>query len=84
VSVARDALPAMGEGHYYLADLVGLEVVTTQGAALGVVREWLSNGPQDVMQVSGERVRLIPWVPTVVTKVDLAAKRIEVQWEADW
>ncbi|HEU4645301.1 MAG TPA: ribosome maturation factor RimM [Burkholderiales bacterium] len=84
VSVARDALPAMGEGHYYLADLIGLQVVNAQGTQLGVVRQWLSNGPQDVMQVSGERVRLIPWVPSVVTKVDLEAKRIEVQWGADW
>jgi len=27
---------------------------------------------------------LVPWVPTVVKKVDLEAKRIEVEWGADW
>jgi hypothetical protein len=38
----------------------------------------------DVMEVAGERTRLLPWVPTVVKQVDLEAKRIEVEWEADW
>ena len=84
VSVPREALPEAGEGHYYLADLLGLEVVNAKGERLGVVRQWLTNGPQDVMEVTGDRVRLLPWVPAVVKRVDLEAKRIEVAWEADW
>jgi 16S rRNA processing protein RimM len=84
IEVARAALPDADDGRYYLADLVGLEVVNRQGEKLGVVRQWLTNGPQDVMELAGDRVRLIPWVPTVVQQVDLAAKRIEVEWEADW
>ncbi|MGH8688850.1 MAG: ribosome maturation factor RimM [Burkholderiales bacterium] len=84
VSVAREALPPPGEGHYYLVDLVGMQVVNGSGVAFGVVRQWLTNGPQDVMEVEGERLRLLPWVPTVVKQVDLEAGRIEVEWEADW
>ncbi|MEO8718638.1 MAG: ribosome maturation factor RimM, partial [Burkholderiales bacterium] len=84
ISVPRAALPAAGEGHYYLADLLGLEVVNAQGVAFGTVRQWLTNGPQDVMEVAGERTRLLPWVPAVVKNVDLEAKKIEVEWEADW
>jgi 16S rRNA processing protein RimM len=84
VSVPRAALPEAGEGHYYLADLVGLEVRNMQGVAFGVVRQWLTNGPQDVMEVAGDRIRLIPWVAAVVKAVDLEAGRIEVEWEADW
>lgn len=84
ISLPRDALPQAGEGHYYLIDLLGLEVVNAQGVAFGRVRQWLTNGPQDVMEVAGERTRLLPWVPTVVKRVDLEAKRIEVEWEADW
>src|SRR6058998_3995970 len=38
VSVRRGSLPEPGEGHYYLADLVGLEVVNERGEALGVVK----------------------------------------------
>src|SRR5919205_2683864 len=66
VCVRRDALPEVGEGHYYLADLVGLEVVNEQGERLGTVREWTSNGAQDVMEVKGERTHRIPWVAAIV------------------
>jgi 16S rRNA processing protein RimM len=84
VSVARAALPEPGEGYYYLADLLGLDVVNARGEKLGVVQRWISNGPQDVMELAGDPVRLLPWVAGVVKKVDLEAGRIEVEWEADW
>jgi 16S rRNA processing protein RimM len=84
VAVQRAALPEPGEGRYYLADLVGLEVVNESGAALGVVTRTYSNGAQDVIEVTGERTRLIPWVAAVVRQVDLAKKRVEVEWGADW
>jgi 16S rRNA processing protein RimM len=84
VSVERGALPEVEEGHYYLTDLVGLEVVNEQGERLGTVKQWITNGAQDVMEVAGERSRLIPWVATIVREVDLGAKRIVVDWGADW
>lgn len=84
ISVPRAALPEANDGRYYLADLVGLEVVNGQGERLGVVRQWFTHGPQDVMEIEGERTRLLPWVPAVVKQVDLEAKRIEVDWGADW
>jgi 16S rRNA processing protein RimM len=85
VAVAREALPEPEEGHYYLADLIGLEVVNTQGAALGVVERLFSNGAHDVMEVAaGDARRLLPWVDAVVRKVDLGAGHIEVEWDVDW
>jgi len=87
VSIPR---PEAGDGRYYWDDLVGLEVVNSQGLVLGVVKGMFSNGAHDVMEVSvmepsGERARLLPWVPEVVVKkVDLPGKRIEVDWGADW
>jgi 16S rRNA processing protein RimM len=84
VSVPRAELPEAGEGHYYLADLVGLEVVNGSGVALGVVKRLFSNGAQDVMELAGNRTRLLPWVPAVVKRVDLSARRVEVEWQADW
>ena len=84
VSVRRAALPEAGEGHYYLGDLVGLEVVNASGVALGFVKQMFTNGAQDVMEVAGDRTRLLPWVAAVVKRVDLSARRIEVEWQADW
>jgi len=77
--------PHPGEGRYYWSDLVGLEVVNAQGIVLGVVKGMFSNGAHDVMELSGEKQRLLPWVQgVVVKKVDLPEKRIEVDWGADW
>jgi 16S rRNA processing protein RimM len=84
VLVQRDALPEAEAGHYYLADLVGLEVVNEQGVVLGVVRQWMFNGAQDVMEVAGDRMRLIPWIASVVRDVDLQNKRIQIEWQEDW
>ena len=84
VAVRRDALPEPEKGKYYLADLVGLEVVNEQGAPLGVVTRTYSNGVHDVIEVAGDRTRLIPWVAVVVKEVDLPKKRIQVEWGADW
>ena len=84
VSVRREALADPGEGHYYHADLVGLEVVNGRGELLGTVKRLFSNGAQDVMELSGAKERLLPWVPAVVKKVDLSKRQIEVEWGADW
>lgn len=84
VAVERAALADPGEGHYYLADLIGLEVRNEQGERLGTVKQWLSNGAQDVMEVVDSRTRLIPWVSAVVKEVDLTAGRVVVAWGADW
>jgi 16S rRNA processing protein RimM len=84
VSIERAALPEAEEGHYYLADLVGLDVVNEQGERLGTVKQWTTNGAQDVMELAGERTRLIPWVSAIVKQVDFAGRRIVVEWGADW
>jgi len=81
VSIPR---PEAGEGRYYWTDLLGLEVVNEQGVVLGVVTRMSSNGVHDVMELAGERVRLLPFVPAYVRQVDLQNRRIEVEWGADW
>jgi 16S rRNA processing protein RimM len=85
IAVPRAALPEPADGIYYWADLVGLEVVNLQGLVLGVVKGMVSSGAQDVMELTGaQRTRLLPWVPAIVKRVDLEARRIEVDWGADW
>jgi 16S rRNA processing protein RimM len=84
VYVRREAMPALKAGHYYLADLVGLEVLNERGEALGVVKRWMFNGVQDVMEVAGDKTRLIPWTASVVRDVDLRKRQIHIEWGADW
>ena len=85
LAVPREALPAAAPGEFYWADLVGLDVVNAAGESLGQVQGLFSTGANDVMRVGeGKGERLLPFIATVVRKVDLAARRIEVEWELDW
>jgi 16S rRNA processing protein RimM len=85
VYVRREVMPALEAGHYYLTDLVGLEVVNEQGVLLGKVKRWMFNGAQDVMEVAEDgRVRWLPWIAEVVKNVDLQKRQIDVAWGADW
>lgn len=85
LAVARDRLPPPAAGEYYWADLVGLDVVTTGGVALGRVDHMMATGANDVMVVRGERERLLPFVPgQFVSEVDLAGGRIVVDWDPDF
>jgi 16S rRNA processing protein RimM len=85
VALPRDALPETGPNEYYWADLIGLEVVNTEGASLGTVASLFSNGAHDVMRIeAGKDERLVPFVGAVIRNVDLGRGRIEVEWGADW
>jgi 16S rRNA processing protein RimM len=88
VSVRRGAMAEPGKGLYYHADLLGLEVVNEQGEVLGEVKRLFTNGAQDVMEVQGRgseaKMHLLPWVPAVVKEVNLAERKIRVDWGADW
>ncbi len=84
VAVPASALPSLGEGEYYWAQLEGLKVRNTEGLLLGVVSHLFETGANDVLVVQGERERLIPYIAEVVRKIDLANEVIEVDWDADF
>ena len=84
LTVPRETLPPAPENEYYWSDLIGLDVINTKGVAFGKVKELLESGAHDVLVVSGDRERLIPFVGQIVKKVDLAAGTLEVDWEADY
>ena len=84
IAVARDVLPAAGNGVYYWADLEGLRVVHRDGTDLGRVAYLLETGSNDVLVTSGKPERLIPFIlGEVVLDVDLANGVIRVEWELD-
>jgi len=84
IAVAADELKPPPPGSYYWRDLIGMDVITTAGAALGVVHGLAETGSNDVLRVRGDRERLIPFVVGLyVTDVDLQARRITVDWHPD-
>ncbi|HVR91219.1 MAG TPA: ribosome maturation factor RimM [Novosphingobium sp.] len=51
LTVPRDALPPLGEGEYYHADLLGLPAVSTDGADLGRCIAVENFGAGDVLEI---------------------------------
>jgi len=86
VEVPRESLPREGDGEVYLADLPGCQVVNTKGVALGTVQDVEGFGAHPLLRVrdAGGTERLIPLVAAYVNGVDLEARLIEVDWEADY
>ena len=89
IFVSRANFPKAAQDEYYWVDLIGLDVVSREGVVLGTVRELLSTGPQTVLVISYEQdgkpaERMIPFVSAFVDDVDLAARRIRVDWQPDY
>jgi 16S rRNA processing protein RimM len=90
VFVPRSSFPSTADDEYYWVDLLGLAVVNREGVALGEVRDLLSTGPQTVLVLTypGEdgqpAERMIPFVSAYVDSVDLAGRRITVDWQPDY
>ena len=61
------------EGEYYIADIIGLKVITDDGNELGTVRDVLETGANDVYIVdapSGKEI-LLPAIRQCILNVDL-------------
>jgi len=89
IFVQRSSFPSTSEDEYYWVDLIGLEVVNRQGESLGQVKELLQTAAQVVLVLRygfGDAwlERMIPFVAAHVDAVDLDAKRITVDWQADY
>ena len=94
IFVARSSFPTAGDGEYYWIDLIGLQVVNRAGELLGSVTDLLDTGAHSVLRVQkpdaaadaplDERERLIPFVAAYVDDVNLAERRITVDWGLDY
>jgi 16S rRNA processing protein RimM len=70
--VRREQLPELSDGEYYWCDLLGLRVVTDQGEDLGILKDIIATGSNDVYVVkSGTREYLIPALEEVVLEINL-------------
>ena len=84
IAVPRSSLPDAEEGEYYWLDLIGLRVFNLEGVELGVVDDIIETGANDVLQVKGEKVHLIPFVSKFVHDVDRKNRLIRADWGADY
>jgi 16S rRNA processing protein RimM len=96
VQISRRHFPALDNDEYYWVDLIGLAVENLQGETLGQVIDLMDNGAHPILRVAlpAEPVEepakepvpemLVPFVEQFVKTVDLAGKKITVDWGRDY
>lgn len=85
LQVPESDLPELAPGEYYRFQLLGLEVVDTEGRPLGTLDEVIETGANDVYRVrtpDGQDV-LLPATDDVIVSIDLAARRMTTN-PPDW
>ena len=79
--VSTDDLEELEENEFYYFEIIGCEVVTTDGEKIGEISEILETGANDVWVVKrqGQKDALIPYIEDVVKDVDIDAKTVTIQ-----
>ena len=78
LTIPRDEAPMPEEGSYYIADLLGSEIVTDTGMVLGTLKE-IRQAATDIYTLETEKGEvLFPTAKGVVLAVDVENKRITV------
>lgn len=79
--VDREKLPTTADDEFYLADLIGLQAVASDGTLLGEVADVHNFGAGDILEIrlAGKRsTELLPFTRAFVPDVDLQAKRLTI------
>lgn len=80
IEIHYSQLKSLPEGEYYHFELIGLEVLTTEGELLGKITEILSAKSNDNYIVTGARGQLlIPAIDDVVKSVDLNRGQVIIE-----
>jgi len=77
IEIGRAALPPLGEGEYYHADLIGLPCVDGAGEPVGTVIAVENFGASDLLEIkrADGKTSMIPFKPGIA---DLAEGRIDL------
>jgi 16S rRNA processing protein RimM len=90
IAINRSQMPATQEDEHYWSDLINMQVVTTEGVALGKVATLMETGSNDVLVIRGEyqgkkTEHLVPWlVGDVIIEVNQASQQVTVDWDPEF
>ncbi|HAX74161.1 MAG TPA: ribosome maturation factor RimM [Firmicutes bacterium] len=79
--VSMDDISDLDEHEFYYFEIIGCQVVTTEGKEVGEVSEILTTGANDVWVVKrqGQKEALIPYIEHIVKSVDVDQKLITIE-----
>lgn len=84
IFVEKSQLPELPEGQYHWEELLGMEVMTVDGQILGTVTNVMNTGANDILEVSGERSHLLPFIENTIVNVNKANNTIVVDWDPNF
>ena len=100
IAVPRSQLPEAEENEYYWSDLIGVRVMNLQDIDFGLIVDVFETGANDVLVVKPDaeivvsadkdgvkekqQERLLPFTAAVVLEVDIKAKTMLVDWDANF
>lgn len=78
--IRRDQAVELGPDENFIADLIGLRIVTDEGEDFGVLKDVLQTGANDVYVIQGkdEKEYLFPAIKQCILKVDLESQTVTV------
>jgi 16S rRNA processing protein RimM len=80
LEIEKENVITLPEGRYFIFDIIGLKVITTEEKELGTVKEVISLPANDVYVVQGEKKEYdIPALKEVVKKIDLERKLMIIE-----
>lgn len=78
LEVDRENAIELQEGEYFIADLLGLDVITDEGNTLGKLEDIFNTGSNDIYVVKDELGKqiLLPAILEVIKEINLEEKKI--------
>ncbi|MCM1100581.1 MAG: ribosome maturation factor RimM [Clostridium sp.] len=78
--VTRENAVKLGRDEYFIADLMGLRVLDEGGSEIGILREVLETGANDVyrIELADGRELLLPAIKECVLRVDVEAGEMQI------
>ncbi len=86
LQVKPSELVKLPENHFFVFEIIGLDVYTLTGEKLGTVTDIIQTGSNDVyvIEQEGKKPLLIPAIKDVVKCINIADKKITVQLQEEW
>ena len=80
LKVPETQLSQLPKGEYYFHEIIGCVIITEDGEEIGVVKEILTPGANDVWVVKGKngKEQLIPYIEDVVKDINVSEKVIRI------
>lgn len=82
LALPKSELTAPEEDEYFIFDLIGMSVSTTDGLFVGVLQDVLTQGPQDIYEIrhpESKKINLVPSCRQFIKSVDVQGRKMIIE-----